>query len=352
VKQSPYLHWVKHRFGARYNLARSGVETLPLGRLQPSLDYILTEEAHAYGWPPLIARIAARYGIDESCVALAHGTSMANHLVCSTLLSPGDDVVVETPAYQPLESLVRSLHANVIGVPRMEENAWALDADAIARAMTPRTRLIVTTNLHNPTGAFTDRATLAALAQRADARRCHALIDEVYLEFLYPEGERTAATLSPWFVATRGLTKAYGLGGLRMAWAIAAPELAERLRRAHDLFAAELSHPAERLAALALERADALLGPTVAMLRDHIDVVDAVVTSHPRLSWARPRAGTVGFVRLEGGSVDDLVETLSTRHDTLVSPGRFFGAPDHFRIGWGFDRAILDEGLRRLVSAL
>jgi hypothetical protein len=353
MKKSPYLHWVKQRFGgARYNLARSGVETLPLERLAPSLGDVLAEEPHGDGWPPLIARIAGRYGVGEDCVAVAHGTSMANHLACAALLEPGDEVVLESPAYEPIESLVRYLRATLRTVARRAENAWALDVDAIARAMTPRTRLVIATNLHNPTGAHTDGAALAALSALADAHRCHVLIDEVYLEFLYLEGERTAAPISPWFVTTRSLTKAYGLGSLRIGWVIAEPGLAERVRRLHDLFAAELSHPAERLAALALDRADALLGPTFERLREHIAVVDAFVAAQPRLSWVAPRAGTVGFVRLRGGSVDDLAATLSDRYDTLVSPGRFFGAPDHFRLGWGFDRATLEEGLRRLSSAL
>lgn len=79
--------------------------------------------------------------------------------------------------------------------------------------------------------------------------------------------------------------------------------------------------------------------------------VAELVEAHPELSWVRPEAGTVGFVRLKGGDVDTLVERLLA-HDTLVVPGRFFRAADHFRIGFGMDASRLREGLRRLSSAL
>jgi aspartate/methionine/tyrosine aminotransferase len=193
---------------------------------------------------------------------------------------------------------------------------------------------------------------LVGLSELADTHGCHVLIDEVYLEFLYPDGVRTGATISPWFITTRSLTKAYGLGSLRVGWIIAKPTIAERIRRLHDLFMAEVSHPAERLAAIALDRADELLAPAVATLSAHIERVDAFVTEHKSLSWVRPHAGTVGFVHLSGGRVDEMVERLAASYDTLVTPGRFFGAEDHFRVGWGVDGTILDEGLRRLADTI
>lgn len=352
MKSSPYIHWAKTRFNVRYNLARSGITALPLEDLNPTLEQVLGLDPHGDGWPPLIERVASRYGVKTASVAIAHGASMANHLACATLLEPGDEVIVESPVYEPLLLVPKYLRAHVRLVQRREDAAWALDVDAVANAITQRTRLIILTNLHNPTGALNDHDSLLGLAELADTHGCHVLIDEVYLEFLYPDGVHTGTMISPWFITTRSLTKAYGLGSLRVGWILAKPSIAERMRRLHDLFMAEVSHPAERLAAIALDRADELLAPAVATLNTHIERVDAFVTAHEKLRWVRPDAGTVGFVHLSGGGVDEMVERLAARHDTLVTPGRFFGAQDYFRIGWGVDSSVLEEGLRRLVDTI
>jgi aspartate/methionine/tyrosine aminotransferase len=113
-----------------------------------------------------------------------------------------------------------------------------------------------------------------------------------------------------------------------------------------------MSHPAERLAARALEHAPQLLEAQRERVARNRKLATEFVEGHPKLSWVRPEAGTVGWVRLSDGGVDELVEKLLREHDTLVAPGHFFGVKDHFRIGFGMDAAVLEEGLRRLGSAL
>ncbi|MDH3197798.1 MAG: aminotransferase class I/II-fold pyridoxal phosphate-dependent enzyme [Candidatus Krumholzibacteria bacterium] len=349
---SDYITWAKQRPAVRYDLARSGVPSVDLAPLVPSLDYVLAQDRHEEGWPPLVERIAGRYGVEAERVVVVHGTSMANHLTCAALLDPDDDALVEHPVYDPLAAVPRYLGARVIPFARPATAGFAPDLGAIRRAVTPRTRLIVLSDLHNPSGARLDDAALSGLEALATANDCRVLVDEVYLEFLYARGARTAARRSERFVTTRSLTKAYGLDRLRVGWIIAEPALAERMRRLHDLFAAAVSHPAERLAAVALAHADALLAPTVARLDAHRAIVEDFVGAQPRLSWTPPAGGTVGFIRLDGGGVDALVERLVGRHDTIVTPGRFFGAGDCFRIGWGLETDVLEEALTRVGRAL
>jgi aspartate/methionine/tyrosine aminotransferase len=117
------------------------------------------------------------------------------------------------------------------------------------------------------------------------------------------------------------------------------------------LFASSMSHPAERLAARTFEHAKTLLERQRKRVARNRSVVAKFIESRSELSWVPPDAGTVGFVRLEGGSVDDLVEKLLAK-DSLVTPGRFFGVNDHFRIGFGMEIDHLNEGLKRLASAL
>jgi aspartate/methionine/tyrosine aminotransferase len=351
-KRSDYLAWSKRRLGARYNLARSGVARFPLAELSPSLDDLLTTDFHEDGWPVLLDAIAARYGVAAASVATTHGCSMANHLAYAASLEPGDEVLLETPVYEPLVTLARYLGARTAFFPRREENAWRTDPADVERLLTARTRLVVLSNLHNPTGAFDDEDTLAEIARAAERAGARVLVDEVYLEFLYAQGARTSAGRVPNLLATRSLTKAFGLDALRIGWVLAEPVLAERIRRLHDLFSVTTAHPSERLGALALARADDILARTHADLARHADQVDAFVRAQPALSWSKPRAGTVGFIRVDGADVDRVVERLHAEHDVAVAPGRFFGAPQHFRIGFGVATDDLRAGLDRLARVL
>lgn len=351
--ESVYLEWSKAHGKVKYNLASSGVVPCDVRVLSPSKTDFTMIADNEYGWQPLLDRIAKRYDVDIDRVVLAHGTSMANHLACAALLEPGDEVLVESPAYDPLRVVPQYLQCEVRDVERRAEDGYRLDIDLIERAITPHTRLVIISNLHNPTGALTTRAELERLAALADTHNFHVLADEVYLEWLHGvSGEpRSAISVSPRFVTTRSLTKVFGLAALRAGWILAEPALATRMRRLNGLFTASMSHPAERLAARAMEHAGVLLESQRKRVDSNRKLVTDFVEGQPKLSWVRPEAGTVGWVRLSDGSVEALVDRL-LEDDALVAPGHFFGVKDHFRIGFGMDAAVLEEGLRRLGSAL
>lgn len=352
MKHSPYITWAKSRYHIRYNLARSGVPGCDLARLEASVADLEPTGSHENGWGPLLEAIGERYGVSPASVVLAAGCSMANHLALATLLEPGDEVLVEHPTYEPLRLLPAYLRARVVPFSRRAENGYAPDPDALRRLLTPRTRLLVLSDLYNPAGTQLDEAALDGLATLAEHQGIHVLVDEVYLELLYDAGIRTAATRSPWFVTTRSLTKAYGLDGLRAGWVVAEPALAERIRRLNDLFSITTAFPTERLMYRALRRAEALLAPVQALLARNRALVDAFMAAQPRLSWVPPAAGMIGWIRLAGGTVEALIARLEAEHSTTVAPGHFFGVPDHFRLGWGMDTAVLAEGLSRLARAL
>ena len=355
TRDSEYLEWARSQGNIKYSLALSGVPPVDVNLLSPSVDDFTMVADNEYGWAPLLERIAQRYGVEPRNVVLAHGTSMANHLACAALVEAGDHVVIERPVYDPLVAVPRYLGCEIGFFERREEDGYALDVARVEAALAPRTRLVILSNLHNPTGAVVNRADLESLSQLAEQRNFHVLVDEVYLEWIYGTGKdpeiRSAINVSPRFVTTRSLTKVFGLAALRAGWILADAELATRIRRLNGLFASSMSHPAERLAARTFEHAKTLLERQRKRVARNRSVVTKFIESQSRLSWVPPDAGTVGFVRLEGGSVDDLVERLLAK-DSLVTPGRFFGVSDHFRIGFGMEADHLDEGLRRLGSAL
>ncbi len=349
---SAYLAWTKRRAPARFNLARSGVPKLALERLDLSLADLLHNENAEDGWPPLMERIAARQGLTAASVVTTHACSMANHLAVSAILGAGDDVVMESPVYDPLVAVAEYVGARISFFSRHAENRWHIDPESVRRAVTPKTKLIVVSNLHNPTGAFEEESTMSELVELAERIGGYLLVDEVYLDLVHARGVRTAARMSPRVMATNSMTKSFGLDGIRLGWVLAEPGLAERMRRLNDLFSINTAHPSERIAARALERADMLLADSTALLSRNIDVVDAFVNEHDDLSWAKPRAGTIGFVQMRGVDVDQWVDRLHAEYEVAVVPGRFFGVNDHFRVSFTLETALLREGLARMGEAL
>jgi aspartate/methionine/tyrosine aminotransferase len=347
-----YIEWAKTRAAARFNLAVSGVVPYPMSGLPVSIEDIELNGPSLYGYEPLQRAIAAKCGVSPDSVVAANGTSMANHLVMAALIGPGDEVLIEQPAYDPLLRVAEYLGARVKRFTRRFDEGFRLDVGEIKRQAGPRTRLIVITNLHNPSGALADGDTLGDVGEVARWAGGRVLVDEVYLETLFDPAARSAFHLGGEFVTTSSLTKAYGLGGLRCGWALAEPELARRIYRLNDLFGVVPAHPAERLSVVALEN----LGPVAAAARELIETNRALLyrflDSRDDLEATRPEFGTTVFPRLARGSVEALVALLRESYETAVVPGRFFEMPEHFRVGIGIETAVLAAGLERLGAAL
>jgi aspartate/methionine/tyrosine aminotransferase len=350
--RSAYLEWAKLRSSAKYNLATSGLDGYPLAKLPVKIENLEISAPGTYGYPPLQERLAKRSGVPPECIVAATGTSMANHLALAALLDPGDEILIEQPAYEPLLSVAEYLGARIRRFPRRFEAGFQLDPREIERAMTPHTRIIVVTNLHNPSGARASDSTLRLIGEIAQSRGAYVLVDEVYLEACFDPAARSAFHLGPNFIVTSSLTKAFGLSGLRCGWIFAPAALAERMWRLNDLFGVIPAHPAELLSVIALDHLDEI----AAYARSCIDANRAVLTrflnSRKDLIAIRHEAGTVAFPHFAAGRVDVLCQLLRDKYETSVVPGRFFEMPEHFRIGIGGKTDLLEEGLKRLGQAL
>lgn len=349
---SEYLRWAKTAPAARYNLTSSGVPYLPLAGLPVRLEDLELSGTGAYGFEPLQHAMAGRYGVDAASCVAAMGASMAVHLAMAAVLRPGDEVLIEHPTYEPLAATARYLGAEVRHFARRPEAGFAVDPAEVERGLTARTRLVVLTNLHNPSSARVDDATLAevgALARRVGAR---VLVDEVYLDALFEPRPRTAFTLGDEFIAASSLTKVYGLNGLRCGWVFAEPELAERMWRLTELFNNIGVHVAERLSLAALENLEPVAARSRALLRANAAVLNDFLGSRDDLQAPEHIAGTVSFPRVVRGDAERVCEVARVRFDTAVVPGAFFGAPEHIRIGLGIDTDSFRAGLERLGDAL
>lgn len=352
VRQSEYMNWAKTHSSARFNLATSGLENLRLDQLNVSLDELEITTTNGYGYPPLLAALSERSAVTQDSIVTAAGTSFANHLAMAALINPGDEVLMETPVYEPLLALARYLGAEVKFFERTFQNDFRIEPTAVDQQVSNRTRLIVITNFHNPSGVFTDDATLREVGSIARNVNARVLVDEVYSEMLFQSAPTTSFHLGNEFVATSSLTKAFGLSGLRCGWIFAEPELCQRMWRLNDLFAASPVHTGERLSIVALRQLPRIAKDARSRLDRNRVLLNAFLDSRKDLETVRTTAGSIMFPRVKNGKAEQLFTLLREKYETSVVPGRFFQMPDHFRIGLGGRPEELEEGLLRLARAL
>jgi aspartate/methionine/tyrosine aminotransferase len=346
------MHWAKTHQAARYTLAASGIKGLSLAELGATRDDLELDGAPGYGLPALRAALAAKSGVPDSRIVLATGTSGANHLVFAALLVPGDEVAMERPGYEPIEMLARHLGGTVRYFPRRPENGFRVDPADVAAAVTPRTRLVVLSNLHNPSSVATDEATLRAVGAIAESVGAKVVVDEAYLDAAFDSAPPSAGRLGDVFVATTSLTKVFGLSGLRCGWIVAEPTLAERIWQLKNLFGVNEVHPAGCLALFALGKSGELLARARRILDANRSSWNSFLAERTDLAVSGGTYGTTAFPHVVSCDADALCARLRERYETSLVPGRFFGAPEHVRVGLCGDPEIFREGLARLGSAL
>jgi aspartate/methionine/tyrosine aminotransferase len=351
--QSIYMNWAKTRPKVKYDLALSGILNLPFAELGAKIEDLDLNGDNAYGYRPLVDALATHCKVaPESVVTISGGTSMANHLAMAAVLEHGDEVLIEEPTYEPILAVASYFGAKVKRFPRSFANGFHVNVDELEKQMTPRTRLIALTNLHNPSSVQIHEGTLRKIGAVAREVGARVLVDEVYLEAMFESAPRSAVHLGPEFITTSSLTKGYGLSGLRCGWILATPEVAQKIRLLHDIFAAVGPQPSERLSVVALAKLPKFIARAKRILASNRAVLNEFLESREELQVVRTESGTTSFPRLLKGKVDDLYTVLHEKYDTAVVPGRFFESPQHFRVGMCAEPEFFNEGVHRLGQAL
>jgi aspartate/methionine/tyrosine aminotransferase len=351
--QSIYMNWAKTRPKVKYDLALSGILNLPFAELEAQIEDLDLNGDNAYGYRPLVEALAAHCQVPPaSVVTISGGTSMANHLALAAALEHGDEVLIEEPTYEPILAVAKYFGSLIKRFPRPFENGYQIDVDELAKQIGPKTRLIVVTNLHNPSSTLVPEDVLRQIGELARSVGARVLVDEVYLEAMFEAAPRSSVHLGPEFIATTSLTKGYGLSGLRCGWILAEPEMAQRMRLLHDVFGAVGPQPSERLSVVALAKLPQFIARAKGILDTNRAVLDDFLDSREDLQRVRTEAGTTTFPRLLRGRVEDLYASLHQKYDTAIVPGRFFESPHHFRIGMCAEPELFKEGVKRLGAAL
>jgi aspartate/methionine/tyrosine aminotransferase len=341
------------------NLSESSVADRRLSDLGLDLDLdalVLCYGDHL-GDPQLRQAIAATApGIEPEHVLITAGAAAALFAAATALLDRGDHALVVRTNYATNLETPRAIGADLEPVDLSWDRQWRLDVDDLAARIRPgATRLISVTTPHNPTGTVLSEADLKRLVGLAEAADAVLLVDETYRDLTHT-GDRTplAASLSPNVISVSSMSKAYGLPGIRIGWAVCTdPQLREQLLAAKEQILICGSTIDEHIAGRVLADRSRVLGPILADVRERLAVVDEWMAGQGNFEWIRPSGGVVGLVRFRPEiDVDEahFHHVLLAEHGTYVGPGHWFEVDDrHFRLGFGWPT---HEELRAGLAAL
>jgi len=344
-----------------WNVSESGVEPLRVAELVDTTalhDAMLQQELgypQTNGTIELREAIAAMYpGAGAAHVQVTNGGSEANCIVLMRLLEPGDEIVLMVPNYMQVPGLARALGAQVRPWPlRLTGSgaaaAWSPDLAELETLVTAKTRAIFLCNPNNPTGARLEAPALDEVCRIAAKTGAWVVGDEIYRG-----AEREAGdTPSVWgryerAIVTSGLSKAYGLPGLRIGWAVAPPALIADLWAVHDYTSIAPGAINDRLARVALQpaRREKLIARTRMIIRTNYPIVRRWIERQDGLSHVAPEAGAIAFIRHAHPLPSaQLAERLREERSVLIVPGSFFDMDGYLRIGFGSDPKYLDAAL-------
>ena len=377
-----YLAWAQAvPSGARWDLTASGVpDTCGSASLLQRVDALGEEGAAARDWsllgrheledlcrrdkrPEILAgflqTIAQRYGVAPEHVVPTIGSSGAITQILFALARPGDHVIVERPTYEPLHRVPEMLGLSVSRLERKFEERWAPLPDRLARLLTPKTRAVILSSLHNPSGVAVDAKTLAAIGEMAARVGAVVLIDEVYLDFDFDRsGEtrawRPAAVTIDNGVSWSSTTKCFGFSSLRTGWIVTRDrDAAQAFRLAANYFHVDLPLASLAMATQIIQRAPELQQLALQAITPARAIMDRWIAEETRVDWIPPTAGLTGLVRLPELTPDvAFARHLRDAYDTQVVPGSMFEAPGTVRVSFNLPAEPLEQALSHFSAAL
>jgi len=347
-----------------YDMSESGVRPVTLRDLVEmglDLDAALDTPlgySQSNGTLALREQLTSIYpGSTVDHIEVTNGTSEANYLLALSVLGPGDEMAMEMPNYMQLWGVPHSLQAPVRTFRLRPDCQWEPDWNEFERAVNPRTRLLYLSNPNNPSGAILSDAAMRRIVRRCEEMNTILLADEVYLGAEL-EGDRTRSFwgMSDHVVVTSGLSKAYGIPGVRIGWIVGPPPLVETCWSQHDYLTIgpnKLSDIVARVAVTPANR-ERLYQRTRTILGANLPIIERWAAGFGgMLEFNRPRAGAMTLVRYRSAMPSlDLCERIRVEQSTLVVPGSHVGLEGCLRIWYGGRQEYIAEGLRRIGVVL
>lgn len=349
-----------------FNLSESGVHPITLQSLlsdhPEAIDELLATEInypHVNGIPLLRDNIALTYdGATRDNVLVTVGAIEANYVAIRSMLNPADEIVVMLPNYMQIWGVAKNHGLTVKTFNLQEDDGWAPDLAELESRINARTKLIAVCNPNNPTGRILTESEMDRIVELASRNDSWILADEVYRG-----AERTTDEITPSFygryekvVAIGSMSKAYGLPGLRIGWAVAPPALLEELWARHEYVAISATMLSNKLAAIALDpkTRKRILDRTRSYIRAGFPVLQQWMDDHPGLfSLTPPDASAVAFIKYDLDiNSSEFIRRLHSEKSVLIVPGDHFGLDHHLRISFGLQRDYLTSGLDRIAGLI
>jgi len=363
----PFLlerYFARFEFNTRYLLASSDCEALSLTEVlelgderdRAAWDGLKLGYTESPGLLELRERIAIGYAGLSADDVITAAPEEAIYILGRAVLRPGDRVIVTFPGYQSLYEIASSLGAQVERwTPEETAGGWWFDPGRLAELAKAGARAIVVNFPHNPTGALPSPAEWAAVVATAERAGALLVSDEMYrgLEYVADARLSPAAEATERGVSIAGLSKAYGLPGLRVGWlATRERALREAVQAYKDYTTICGSAPSERLALVALKNADRLVARCRGIIAANRPLLEAFLSQHEeRFAWRPPRAGPIAFARFQPGDASGFCERLALTAGVMLLPSSAFEWGDgHVRFGFG--RKSLPEALDALERYL
>lgn len=354
-KPMSYLVWARsHMETVKYDLARSNLKAFTKEDIGLALDDVQIN-GHVQGSTPCLKLVAQRYDLPVTQVKLVHGATMGLFVAIEAIVDRGDEVLVEVPNYEPIYALLHRKRAAIKMWERQFEGQWQLDLTELERRISRNTRLIVITNLHNPTGVETSPEKLEAIGQIARDHKAYVVVDEVYLDNALVPTLKPSVACGSNMISINSLSKTYGLGDLKLGWIATQNETVMRKIDVilDDYLAGPYAMPVQSIGAKILQQSAPLMERSRKLIDENIKTIQNWTSRHNNFKWVKPSGGTVGFVKLPPG-IDDqrLSGLLLSKYDTLVPPGHYFWKKGFIRISFGQEPDILRGGLRCITAAV
>lgn len=317
-------------------------------------DFDLDALCNSYGDPRNIEWLANRYQVSGQNVVLTAGSSEANFFAYSAVLHPGDKVLVETPGYGQFTSLATFCGCRPVAFKRRAENGFAPDVAEIKRLLDDKTKLVVLTDLHNPSMAKLPADVLKDIIKAADKKGAFVLVDEVYLDHLkIGEHDDTSFHYGDNVIVTSSLTKVYGLSALRFGWALAPVKIASAMLDLADVVDPEISPICQNMAVKALANLGRLRSRTRGLHERNWPIVAEWLKSRDDVEALTPPGGIVCWMRVKGfKETGSLATVLRNEYGVLVVAGEYFQSPGWLRVGYKNPAAELRDGLSRIGHAI
>lgn len=343
-----------------YDMSESGVRPLTLRELMEmgfDLEAVLDVPlgySQSNGTLELREILTKQYpGSTVEHIEVTNGTSEANYMIALNLLKPGDGFALEVPNYMQLWGVPRSLNADTRIFRLVLESGWEPDWDEFERAVAPGTKLIYISNPNNPTGAVLSDAAMKRIVARCEDVGAYLISDEVYLGAeISRERTKSFWGMSDRVIVTSGLSKAYGIPGVRIGWIVGPPKMMAETWAQHDYITICPNKISDRIARTAVDptNREKCYARTRSLLQANLEIAREWIASfNGFLEWREPEAGAIALVKYNASIPSaELAERMRTRQNTLVVPGSYLGLEGYLRIWLGAREDYLREGLRRI----